>query len=458
MTTDSTYPTERIAWLMQVTPTLNEGLKRAFTVVVPSADLQTRRNARLAEVARDVKLPGFRPGKVPASLVKQRYGASVNAELLEQIVNDATTKLMQEQNLRPANQPKVDLVSAGEGDADLEFKVEMEVLPEIEVPDLSGLKLTRLTAKVSDETIDKAIADLARRSRKFETIEEDRAAAHGDVICVDFVGKLDGTPFDGGTADDVNVEIGGEGFIPGFAEQMEGLKAGEDRTITVTFPADYQAAELAGKEVTFEVKAKSLKKAVDPAIDDELAKSVGLENLEQARKLITEQAEGEYRQLTRLRIKRELLDALSDKTAFEAPASMVDAEFSQIWARVEEDRKAGRMDEEDAGKDEDTLRADYRRIAERRVKLGLLLAEIGRKQEIQVSREELLGAMQQEAQRYPGQEQMVFEFFSKNPQAVEGLRGPILENKVVDYLIELADVTDKEVTPEELAEIPPAEL
>lgn len=235
---------------MQVTPTLNEGLKRAFTVVVPSADLQTRRNARLAEVARDVKLPGFRPGKVPASLVKQRYGASVNAELLEQIVNDATTKLMQEQNLRPANQPKVDLVSAGEGDADLEFKVEMEVLPEIEVPDLSGLKLTRLTAKVSDETVDKAIADLARRSRKFETIEEDRAAAHGDVICVDFVGKLDGTPFDGGTADDVNVEIGGEGFIPGFAEQMEGLKAGEDRTITVTFPADYQAAELAGKEVT----------------------------------------------------------------------------------------------------------------------------------------------------------------------------------------------------------------
>ncbi|GEB42156.1 trigger factor [Gluconobacter sphaericus NBRC 12467] len=451
-------PTERIAWLMQVTPTLNEGLKRAFTVVVPSADLQVRRDARLAEVAKTIKLPGFRPGKVPASLVKQRYSDSVNAELLEEVINDATTKLFAEQNVRPAMQPKVEVVSAIEDGKDLEFKVETEVLPEIEVPDLSGLKLTRLGAKVSEETVEKALNDVARRSRKFETIEEDRAAAQGDVVCVDFVGKLDGTPFDGGTADDVNVEIGGEGFIPGFAEQMEGMKAGEERVINVTFPADYQAEELAGKAVTFDIKAKSLKKAVDPAIDDELAKTIGFENLEQIRKIITEQAEGEYQQLSRLRIKRDLLDALSEKTDFEAPSSMVDAEFNQIWARVEEDRKAGRLDEEDAGKDEETLKADYRRIAERRVKLGLLLAEIGRKQEIQVSREELLGAMQQEAQRYPGQEQMVFEFFSKNPQAVEGLRGPILENKVVDYLIELADVTDKEVTPEELAEIPPAEL
>ncbi|GEK96042.1 trigger factor [Gluconobacter kanchanaburiensis] len=443
---------------MQVTPTLNEGLKRAFTVVVPSADLQARRDARLAEVAKTIKLPGFRPGKVPASLVKQRYGASVNAELLEEAVNDATTKLFEEQKIRPAMQPKVEVVSAIEDGKDLEFKVETEVLPEIEVPDLSGLKLTRLGAKVSEETVEKALNDVARRSRKFETIEEDRAAAQGDVVCVDFVGKLDGTPFDGGTADDVNVEIGGEGFIPGFAEQMEGMKAGEERVINVTFPADYQAEELAGKAVTFDIKAKSLKKAVDPVIDDELAKTIGFENLEQIRKIITEQAEGEYQQLSRLRIKRDLLDALSEKTDFEAPSSMVDAEFNQIWARVEEDRKAGRLDEEDAGKDEETLKADYRRIAERRVKLGLLLAEIGRKQEIQVSREELLGAMQQEAQRYPGQEQMVFEFFSKNPQAVEGLRGPILENKVVDYLIELADVTDKDVTPEELAEIPPAEL
>lgn len=443
---------------MQVTPTLNEGLKRAFTVVIPSADLQEDRKARLAEVAKTIRLPGFRPGKVPASLVKQRYGASVNAELLEKAVNDATGRVMQEQNIRPASQPSVDLVSAPDSEGDLEFKVEVEILPEITVPDLSGLKLTRLTAKVDGSVVDKALGELARRSRTFETVEEDRAAVSGDVVNVDFVGKVNGEAFDGGTAQDVNVEIGGEGFIPGFAEQIEGLKAGEEKVITVTFPADYQAAELAGKEATFDIKANALKKAIDPAIDDELAKTVGLESIEQARTLVTEQAEGEYTQLSRLRIKRELLDILAEKTDFDAPESMVDAEFGQIWARVEQDREAGNMDEEDAGKDEETLRADYRRIAERRVKLGLLLAEIGRKQEIQVSREELIGAMQQEAQRYPGQEQAVFEFFSKNPQAVEGLRGPILENKVVDYLIELSDVTEKEVTPEELSEIPAADL
>jgi len=297
---------------MQVTPTLNEGLKRAFTVVVPSADLQARRAARLAEVARTIKLPGFRPGKVPASLVKQRHGAAVNAELMEEVVNDTVGKLLQEQNVRPAMQPKVELVSAPDSDGDLEFKIEVEVLPEIAVPDLSGLKLTRLTSKVDEEVVNKALADLARRSRKFDAIEEDRAAVKGDVVCVDFVGKHDGTPFDGGTAEDVNVEIGGEGFIPGFAEQMEGMKAGEERVINVTFPEDYQAEELAGKAVTFDIKAKSLKKPVDPEINDDLAKDIGLESIEQIRSLITEQAEGEYKQLSRLRIKRELLDALSE--------------------------------------------------------------------------------------------------------------------------------------------------
>lgn len=443
---------------MQVTPTLNEGLKRAFTVVVPSADLQAGREARLAEVAKTLRLPGFRPGKVPASLVKQRYSASVNAELLEKTVNDATGRLMEDNNLRPASQPQVNLVSAPDSEGDLEFKVEVEVLPDIDIPDLTGISLTRLSAKVDSSVVDKALAELARHNRTFETVEEDRLSTEGDVVNVDFVGKIDGEAFDGGTANDVNVEIGGEGFIPGFAEQIEGLKPGEEKVITVTFPSDYQAIELAGKEATFDIKVNALKKPLDPAIDDELAKKAGLESLEQARTVVTEQAEGEYRQLSRLRIKRELLDALSEKTAFEAPESMVTAEFNQIWARVEQDRQSGKLDEDDRAKSEETLRSDYQRIAERRVKLGLLLAEIGRKQDIQVTREELIGAMQQEAQRYPGQEHAVFEFFSKNPQAVEGLRGPILENKVVDYLIELATVTDKEVSPEELAEIPPADL
>ncbi|MCI2007985.1 MAG: trigger factor, partial [Acetobacter peroxydans] len=249
-----------------------------------------------------------------------------------------------------------------------------------------------------------------------------------------------------------------EGFIPGFAEQIEGMKPGEEKIITVTFPADYGAAELAGQEATFDIKAKQLKKAVDAEINDELAKSIGFESLDQLKELISKQISGEYDQLSRLRIKRDLLDALAGKADFEAPAGMVESEFQQIWARVESDRKAGQLDDEDKEKDEDTLRADYRKIAERRVKLGLLLAEIGRKNGITVTPEELGRAVRAEAMRYPGQEQQVFEFFQKNPQAAEGLRGPIFENKVVDYLIELATVTDKEVTPDELSDIPSADI
>lgn len=452
--------TERMASQMQVTETLSDGLKRGFTVTVPAGELESKRTARLKEMGQSMNLPGFRPGKVPLSLVTQRYGAAVQGEVLEQAVSDATRALLEERNLRPAMQPRVDLVSGAEADGkvDLEFKIEMEVLPEIAQPDLSGLTLTRLKASADAETVDKALKDIASRQRNFVTVEEIRPAAVGDVVVVDFVGKLDGVPFEGGTADDVNVEIGGAGFIPGFAEQLEGLSPGEEKVITVTFPADYSAEALAGKEATFDIKAKGLKRPVDVEIDEDLAKKMGFEGLEQVRELITKQVEQEYEQLSRLRIKRELLDALAEKTDFEAPLGMVEAEFAQIWQRVEADRKEGQLDEEDQGKDEETLRADYRKIAERRVKLGLLLAEIGRANAITVSQDEMLQAIRAEAMRYQGQEQAVFDFFRKNPQAAESLRGPIFENKVVDYVIELATVTDKDVTPEELAEIPPADL
>ena len=357
-------------------------------------------------------------------------------------------------------QPKVDLVSGGEPDskADLEYTLAFEILPEIPVPDLSALSLTRLKSAVNAETVDKALKEIAGRQREFETITEDRPAANGDVLMVDFVGKIDGVAFDGGSADDVNVEIGGAGFIPGFAEQLEGMKAGDEKVIHVTFPADYQAENLAGKEATFDIKAKELKRPVDAPIDDELAKKLGFEGLEQVRELITKQVEQEYEQLSRLRLKRDLLDQLAEKTAFDAPPGMVDAEFTQIWNRIEEDRKAGRLDDEDKDKDEDTLRADYRKIAERRVKLGLLLAEIGRVNNISVTQDEMVQAIRAEAMRYPGQEQAVFEFFGKNPQAADSLRGPIFENKVIDYIVELAKVEDKEVTPEELAEMPEASV
>ncbi|WP_323990856.1 trigger factor [Nguyenibacter sp. L1] len=444
---------------MQVTETLSEGLKRGFTVTVPAGELESKRAARLKELGQSMNLPGFRPGKVPLSIVKQRYGTAVQGEVLEQAVGDATRALLEERGLRPAMQPRVDLVSGAEpGAADLEFKVEMELLPEIAQPDLSDLALTRLKATPDAETIDKALKDIAGRQRSFETIDEVRPAAQGDVVVVDFVGKVDGEAFEGGTAEDVNVEIGGAGFIPGFAEQIEGMTPGEEKTIAVTFPADYSAAELAGKDATFDIKAKGLKRPVDVAIDDEMAKKIGFEGLEQVREAITRQVEQEYAQLSRLRIKRDLLDALAGKTDFEAPQGMVEAEFAQIWQRVEADRKAGELDEEDKEKDEETLRSDYRKIAERRVKLGLLLAEIGRLNAITVTQDEMMQAIRAEAMRYPGQEQAVFEFFRKNPQATESLRGPIFENKVVDYVIELAKVEEKDVTPEELAEIPPADL
>ncbi|GBQ04575.1 trigger factor [Acetobacter cerevisiae] len=444
---------------MQVTDTLNEGLKRGFTITIPAAELAEKRDARLKEVAANLTLPGFRPGKVPVSLARQRHGEAVRAEVLEQAVSESLRSALEERGLRPAGQPQVELVSGQEDDGkDLEFKVETEILPEITVPDLSDLSLTRLKAVASDEAVDKILADVAKRQRSFETIEEVRPAAKGDVVSVDFVGKRDGVPFDGGTAQDVNVEIGGEGFIPGFAEQIEGMKPGEEKQITVTFPENYGAEELAGKEATFDITVKELKKPVDAPIDDELAKQLGFETLEQLRDLVRKQVEGEYDQLSRLRIKRDLLDALATKTDFQAPQGMVDAEFQQIWQRVEADRKAGQLDDEDKDKDEDTLRADYRKIAERRVKLGLLLAEIGRKNAITVTQDELGRAMRAEAMRYPGQEKEVFTFFQNNPQAIESLRGPIFENKVVDYLIELAKVEDKEVTPEELSDIPPADI
>ncbi|GBR24504.1 peptidyl-prolyl cis-trans isomerase trigger factor [Komagataeibacter nataicola NRIC 0616] len=449
-----------MAWQMQVTETLSDGLKRGFTVTVPAAEIESKRTARLKEVGQSMKLPGFRPGKVPMSILQQRFGESVQGEVMEQVVSDATRTLLDERGLRPAMQPKVDLVSGSEPGSkeDLKFTVEFEILPEITIPDLSTLSLERLKSEVNAETVDKALNEIASRQREFEKVEEDRPAADGDVVTVDFVGKVDGTAFEGGSADDVNVELGGAGFIPGFAEQIVGMKAGEEKVITVTFPADYGAEHLAGKEATFDIKVKELKRPVEAKIDDELAKKLGFEGLEQVRELITQQVTQEYDQLSRLRLKRELLDKLAEKTDFQAPPGMVDAEFSQIWARIEEDRKAGRLDDEDKDKDEDTLRADYRKIAERRVKLGLLLAEIGRVNNITVTQEEIVHAVRAEAARYPGQEQAVFEYFGKNPQAIDGLRGPIFENKVIDYIVELAKVEDKVVTPEELAEMPEADV
>lgn len=435
---------------MQVTETLSEGLKRGFTVVLPAAELEGKRAKRIAELSRDLRLPGFRPGKVPQNLVRKRFGPAVNAEILEESVNQATQQVLSDRGLRSAGQPKIELGAIDDA-RDLEFRLEVELLPDIAMPDFGALHLTRLKSEVSDDTIDRALGEIVKRQRTLEPIEEDRPAAPGDILVIDFAGSVNGEAFAGGTGTDMEIEVAGPGFIPGFSEQLDGVRPGETRTISATFPEEYGVAELAGKQASFEVTAKALKRAVLPEANNQLAEKLGFEDLGEIRRLLGSQAQREYDQLARLRLKRQLLDALADQASFQVPQGMVDAEFGQIWQRIESDRQAGRLDAEDAGKDDESLKAEYRAIAERRVRLGLLLAEVGRSNGITVGNDEMLRAMRNEAARYPGQEQQVMEFFRKTPQAAEALRGPIFEDKVVDYIIELAQVTDRIVPPEELA-------
>ncbi len=438
---------------MQVTETLSDGLKRAWSVVVPADDIGARRSKRLAEIGRTANIPGFRPGKVPAAVITKRFGTAVMAEVLEESVNSATQQVLTDRGLRPAQQPKVDVVSLDEG-KDLAFNVEVELLPEIKLPDFGAIELTRLKAAPDAEAVDKALTEIATRNADSVVVDEVRPAVTGDILSVDFIGKIDGEPFQGGTAEGIDVEVGGTGFIPGFTEQVEGMSPGESRTINVTFPEEYGAKELAGKAATFDITAKALKQRTVPAIDDELAKRLGFDEIARVRDLISGQMQREYDNVSRSRIKRALLDALAGLATFPAPESMVTAEFDTIWQRVEADRAQGEIDEADKAKDEDTLKAEYRAISERRVKLGLMLSEIGRVHNITVAPEEMTRAMRAEAARYQGQEQMVMDFFRKNPQAAESLRGPILEEKVVDFVLELAKVTENVVSVEELTKEP----
>lgn len=440
---------------MQVTELPAEGLKRAFQVVVPAASLAAKRDKRLKELGADLRLPGFRPGKVPAAVVKQRYGQAVAGEILEQSVEDATRQVIADRGLRPAMQPKVELVNYSEG-ADLEYKIDLELLPEIPMPDFAAIALDRQKATPGDAEIDAFLATMAGRLADMEDVAEARPAAKGEMLVVDFEGRTkneDGTlsePFPGGTATDTPIEVAGEGFIPGFTEQLEGMSPGEQKDIEVSFPAEYGSAALAGKDAVFAINAKALKVKKLPEMDDEFAKKLGLEDIATLRAKVAENLQGEYDGLARMKVKRALLDVLAEKAVFEVPAGMVEGEFAQIWQRVEQDLKAGNLDPEDKGKDEETLKADYRAIAERRIRLGLLLSEIGRTNNIQVTNDELTNAMRQEASRYQGQEKQVLEYFRKNPQAIENLRAPIFEEKVVDFVLELAKVTDHEVAPAEL--------
>lgn len=440
---------------MQVTEIESEGLRRAYKVVVPAGDVAHRLATRLAEIGRSVSLPGFRPGKVPMSLIKQRYTDSVMGEILERTVSESSEKAISERELRPAARPKIEVTSFAEGQ-DLEFTMAIEVLPEIKPMDFSELRLERLKARVSDDEIDKTLARIAERHPRSAPIAEDRPSKAGDLVVIDFVGRIGETEFEGGSARGFELELGSNRFVPGFEDQLEGRKAGEHVTVNVVFPEEYGARELAGKAATFEVDVKEIRDKVAVPVDDALARELGLESLAALRKSLRERLEREHAAISRSRLKRALLDELAEAHDFMLPEGVVEAELDSIWKQVkgEGHETAGEADpgeQPDPGeKDEDELRAECRAIAERRVRLGLLLGEVGRVNNISVTPEEVNKALYAEAARHPGREKEVLGFYRKVPQALANLRAPIYEDKVVDFILEMAQLSEREVDAEEL--------
>ncbi|HEY9567216.1 MAG TPA: trigger factor [Thalassobaculum sp.] len=469
---------------MQVNETLNEGLKREFTIVVPASEIDAELNGRLAELAPQMSLPGFRPGKVPPTLLKARFGDSILGEVLEKAVNANTDSALTERGLRPAVQPKVEITAYDKG-KDLEYRVSIELMPEIGPVDFGSLEVERTVASVDDKAVDEALERMASQQKDSEPVEEARGAAEGDVVVIDFVGKIDGAPFEGGSAEGHHLELGSESFIPGFEGQLVGAAAGESRDVTVSFPDDYQASHLAGKEAVFDVKVKEIRAPKPVAIDDAFAQRFGLDDLAALRNAVREQMQGEFAEAARSKTKRSLLDALAEGHSFEVPPGMVEEEYRGIVHQVvaHSGEQPGAADAHDHGdhdhdhgdhdhdhdhdhegpdhhdhrghpsedeKISEADRAEYRQIAERRVRLGLLLSEVGRMNNIQVTDDEVTTAIRAQAARFPGQERFVFEYYQKNPQALAQVRAPLFEDKVVDFILEMAKVTEKQVTPEQL--------
>lgn len=427
-----------------------EGLSRTFEVVVPASDLQSRLSAKIEEIRPQVRLKGFRPGKVPAAHIRKMFGASIMSDILQEIVPEATQSTLDERKLRPASQPNVDVKSDAEdvlkNGKDFTFEINVEVMPEFEATDPKKLKLQRPVAKVEDVQVKEALERLAKDSRSYEDKAKTAKAAEGDVVVIDFVGKIDGEVFPGGSATDSRVAIGDGAFIPGFEDQLVGVKAGDTLDIKVTFPKDYGADHLAGKDAVFETTVKAIQAPQESKVDDGLAERLGLSDLDALKDALTKRFEQEHSQASRMKMKRQLLDQLdAAHTDVDLPGRMVDAEFDSIWREVMAAKEAGELEAEDADKSDDELKSDYRSIAERRVRLGLVLAEIGRHAKIDVTQEELARAVNQEAMKYPGQERQVVEYFQNNPGAIQALRAPIYEEKVVDYIIELADVKEVSV-------------
>lgn len=435
---------------MQTVETLNEGLKRAYTVTITSKDIDARVDKEVQAIAPQVKMPGFRPGKVPANLVKKMHSESLQRDALNNSIQDSIQKLIADQKLRPAMQPSVELDENFEFGKDAQVKVELEVLPEIAAPSIDGLKLERLTAEVPEAQVEEAAGRIASQQGALEEYPASHKAKDGDTLSIDFVGKVDGEAFEGGSAQDVKLKIGAGQFIPGFEEQLTGVKKGEEKTITVTFPEDYGAAHLAGKEATFDITVKAILDADKPKLDDEFAKSLGLEGLDKLKELLKGQIEQEHNGLTRTYMKRKLLDQLAAAHDFDVPPSMVEAEFEQIWQQLQHEA-SHEEDPEAALKEMEAEKDDYRAIAVRRVRLGLLLSEIGQANGVTVSDQEMNRLIMQAAQQYGPQDRERFvQYVRQDPMAAAQLRAPLYEDKVVDFLFEKAEITDRAVTREEL--------
>lgn len=442
---------------MQVTQTLADGLKREFKVVVPAADIASRADAQLEDMKGKVRVNGFRPGKVPVAHLRRLYGRSVTADVVNNFVGEANRKIVDDNQIKLAMEPKLDFGADDEGvthvldgKADLAWTVAVEVLPTFEVGDVAGIKIVKPVAEVADEEVQSRLEDLARRNVTYADKKAKSKAENLDRVIVDFVGKIDGVEFDGGKGEDISVDLGSKTFIPGFEDQLIGVTAGQEKTIEVKFPSNYASDTLAGKDATFDVKVKAVQAAGELVIDDELAKSVGLESLDKLKEVIKSSIEGEYNNVSRSKVKRQLLDALDAKYSFDLPPTLFQQEFDNVWLQVEREmQQTGRTFEQE-NTTEEAAKEDYRKIAARRVRLGLVLAEIGESNKIQVTEEEATRAVIERARQFPGQERQIWEFYTKNPQAIAELRAPIFEDKVVDHILSLADVTEDKVSKEDL--------
>jgi trigger factor len=460
---------------MQVTQTRADGLRREFRIVVPNDEVENQVASRLDELGRTIRLPGFRPGKVPPQLLRRRFGQSVRGEVVENAVQNSTAEAIREHNLRPALPPRVDIVSLVEG-ADLEYRMSVELLPDIPEPSFADLGIERLVVEIPDEDTDRAIERIAEQQRQSERVE--RAAESGDILLVDVEGRVEDQPIPGASGKDRQILLGAGNFLPGFEEQLIGSVAGEHRSIRVTFPTDYGAADLSGKEAVFAVDIKEVQRRAPRVIDDQLGKAVGLESLAELREEVRQRIQRDYAAMARLRLKRALLDKLAERNDFPVPPGMVDLEFDAIWAEhqaaegrpADDSRAAATPDGEaatasggeaatgpasqSAAEPDEAAKAEYRKIAERRVRLGLLLAEVGRSNNITVTQEELNQAVIREARRHPGHERQVLDLYRQHPEAVARLRAPIFEDKVVDFIIELAKLDERRVSPQELLSMP----